>query len=205
MQDYKRLRVTDRAREVIRATYKFTSELPRSEQFGLMTQMRRAAVSLGLNIAEGCSRNSTRELIRYLQIAAGSAMELDFAILITEDLAFGDDAERAALLITPDSVSARTVISYSSATISSSRREPVLSLVGNQFPTHQSTNTPIHYSYRKASIGSSFAARIAGKIPNRTPVSALAASAVAMLDNGVDAGMDGHFVRMKTPVSIPST
>ena len=98
MQDYKRLRVTTRAREVIRATYKFTSDLPRSEQFGLTSQMRRAAVSVGLNIAEGCSRSSTRELIRYLEISGGSAMELDFAILITEDLEFGREAERERLL-----------------------------------------------------------------------------------------------------------
>jgi four helix bundle protein len=98
MQDFKKLRVSTHARAVIRATYRFTAALPREEQFGLTAQMRRAAVSIGLNIAEGCSRNSTREFIRFLEVARGSGMELEFAIVVTEDLTFGQAHEREALV-----------------------------------------------------------------------------------------------------------
>jgi four helix bundle protein len=89
MQSYSNLRVTGRAREVVGATNAFTGDFPRSEQFGLTAQMRRAAVSSALNIAKGCSRRSTRELIRFLEISMGSAMEIEFSLLIAEDLDFG--------------------------------------------------------------------------------------------------------------------
>jgi four helix bundle protein len=97
MQNYKALRVVTRAREVIKATYAFTRELPREEQFGLTSQMRRAAISVGLNIAEGCSRRTTKEFIRFLEIAVGSAMELDFALVVCEDLTYGSPQSRTAL------------------------------------------------------------------------------------------------------------
>ena len=94
MQDYKRLRVIGRTREVIRATYRLTRYFPKEEQFGLTAQMRRAAISVGLNIAEGCGRDSRKELLRFLQMARSSAMELEFAIIVSEDLEFGDPAAR---------------------------------------------------------------------------------------------------------------
>lgn len=96
MQDYKRLRVAKRARSVILATYDFTRTLPREEQFGLSSQMRRAAVSIGLNIVEGCSRSTTREFIRFLEIARGSGMELEFALVVSEDLGIGASSRRAS-------------------------------------------------------------------------------------------------------------
>ena len=89
MQSYSNLRVAGRARDVVRSTYAFTRDFPRSEQFGLTAQMRRASVSSALNIVEGCSRRSTRELIRFLEMSSGSAMELEFTLLIAEDLEFG--------------------------------------------------------------------------------------------------------------------
>ncbi|HET9425284.1 MAG TPA: four helix bundle protein [Gemmatimonadaceae bacterium] len=98
MQSYHNLRVSARAREVIRATYRFTAVFPRSEQFGLTAQMRRAAVSSGLNIVEGCSRDSTRELIRFLQVSAGSAMELEFTLVIAADLGYGSEVDNRQLM-----------------------------------------------------------------------------------------------------------
>ncbi|MEO5567792.1 MAG: four helix bundle protein [Gemmatimonadaceae bacterium] len=95
MQDYKRLRVAKRARSVILATDDFTGTLPREEQFGLSSQMRRAAVSIGLNIVES-SRSTTREFIRFLEIARGSGMELEFALLVSEDLGMGASSHRAS-------------------------------------------------------------------------------------------------------------
>ena len=97
MQHFDKLRVASQARVVIKATYAFTRSLPREEQFGLSSQMRRAAVSIGLNIAEGCSRSTTREFLRYLEIARGSAMELEFAKLVTEDLEMGNARGRAEM------------------------------------------------------------------------------------------------------------
>ncbi|HET9424473.1 MAG TPA: four helix bundle protein [Gemmatimonadaceae bacterium] len=94
MQDFKRLRVANHARVVIAAVYDFTRTLPRDERFALSSQMRRAALSVGLNIAEGCSRSTTREFIRYLEIARGSAMELEFALLVTSDLKPGTSSRR---------------------------------------------------------------------------------------------------------------
>src|SRR5258708_12854802 len=83
MQDFNKLKVAAQARAIILATYRFTASLPREEMFGLTSQMRRAAVSIGLNIAEGCSRGATREFIRFLATARGSGMEPDFPILVT--------------------------------------------------------------------------------------------------------------------------
>jgi four helix bundle protein len=94
MQDFRRLRVAARARVLIRSVYVFTRGLPSSEQIGLSSQMRRAAVSIGLNIVEGCSRSTTKEFIRYLEIARGSALEVKFALLVTEDLGMGKAAVR---------------------------------------------------------------------------------------------------------------
>jgi four helix bundle protein len=98
MQPYSKLRVADEARLIIKATYQFTASLPHSERFGLSNQMRRTAVSIGLNIAEGASRQTTKEFLRFLEIARGSGMELHFAIVVCEDLGFGIPSQRSSLL-----------------------------------------------------------------------------------------------------------
>src|SRR4051812_11180591 len=97
MQHFSKLRASGQARVVIRAAYAFTSTFPADERFVLVAQLRRAAISVGLNIAEGCSRDSTREFIRYLEIARGSGMELEFAVLVTEDLSLGKPDKRELL------------------------------------------------------------------------------------------------------------
>jgi four helix bundle protein len=97
MQPFQRLRVADHARALIVAAYRFTRTLPREEQFALGAQMRRAAISLGLNIAEGCSRSTPKDFVRFLEIARGSGMELEFAALISEDLEYGQPLLRAEL------------------------------------------------------------------------------------------------------------
>ena len=97
MQSYSNLRVTGHAREVIRETYRFTADFPRAEQFRLTAQMRRASISAALNIVEGCSRRSSRDFVRFLEIAVGSAMELEFTLLIADDLRFGAEARNRDL------------------------------------------------------------------------------------------------------------
>jgi len=66
--------------------YKATKEFPREELFGITSQMRRAASSIGANIAEGTGRRSDGELTRYLHIARGSAAELEYHFLLARDL-----------------------------------------------------------------------------------------------------------------------
>ena len=95
MQDANNLRVTAEARALAILVYQETAQLPAAERFGLTAQMRRAAVSVGSNIAEGCGRFGNRELVRFLQIALGSASELEFQAQIAADLKFlpmGGDA-----------------------------------------------------------------------------------------------------------------
>ena len=78
MQSAKNLHVYAKALELAKAVYAITAEFPGEERFGLSSQMRRAAVSIGSNIAEGCGRRGDKELIGYLHIALGSASELEF-------------------------------------------------------------------------------------------------------------------------------
>src|SRR5882724_3670212 len=70
------------------AIYETTRTFPREEIYGLTSQMRRAAASIGANIAEGCGRGSDAELRRFLQIARGSANELEYHLLLAKDLKF---------------------------------------------------------------------------------------------------------------------
>ena len=88
MQDANNLRVTAEARTLAVMAYRATARFPASERFGLTAQMRRSAVSVGSNIAEGCGRFGSRELVRFLQIALGSASELEFQAQVAGDLAF---------------------------------------------------------------------------------------------------------------------
>jgi four helix bundle protein len=98
MRDPGKLRVTTCARELVADLYKATNQLPVSERFGLTAQMRRAAVSIGSNIAEGCGRSGDRELIHFLHIALGSASELEFQLLLSVDLALLSESDAAPLL-----------------------------------------------------------------------------------------------------------
>ena len=98
MQNYNNLRVTARARSVVKEAYLATDSFPKREMFGLVAQMRRAAISSALNIVEGCSRRSTKELIRFLEISVGSSMELEFCCVLADDLGFGNKTATARLI-----------------------------------------------------------------------------------------------------------
>jgi four helix bundle protein len=77
MQDYKKLKVWQRADALDDAVYSLTLKLPNEEKFGLISQMRRSARSISASIVEGCGRSSRREFAYYLEIAVGSANELE--------------------------------------------------------------------------------------------------------------------------------
>ena len=68
--------------------YFYTRSFPDEEKFGLVSQMRRAVTSIPINIAEGCGHESDRELKRFIQIAAGSASELECEIILSEQLGY---------------------------------------------------------------------------------------------------------------------
>lgn len=86
------LRVWQDAMRLVTHLYAITSEFPKDELFGLVSQMRRAAVSVPSNIAEGASRGGGQDFIRFLLIARGSLSELDTQVRIAENLGFIRDA-----------------------------------------------------------------------------------------------------------------
>jgi len=83
-----RLEVWKKGVEFVTQVYMVTRRLPADEKFGLIAQMRRAAVSIPSNIAEGAARNSKKEFINYLHIAQGSSAELETQIVIAQKLLF---------------------------------------------------------------------------------------------------------------------
>ncbi|HXP86454.1 MAG TPA: four helix bundle protein [Bryobacteraceae bacterium] len=88
MKDFKDLRVWQKSHALTLAIYRVTQRFPKEEMYGLTSQIRRAAVSAAANIAEGCGRRSDREFRRFLQIARGSASELEYHLLLARDLRF---------------------------------------------------------------------------------------------------------------------
>ena len=71
-------------------TYKATKQFPREEMYGLTGQVRRASSSIPTNIAEGAGRNTDNELARFLEIAMGSASELEYLLILAKDLDYLD-------------------------------------------------------------------------------------------------------------------
>ncbi len=91
MRSYRELVVWQRAMQLTVAVYRCTKLFPREEMYGLTSQLRRAAVSVPSNIAEGYGRNSRREYRHFLAIARGSNMEVQTQLLIAKALSFGSD------------------------------------------------------------------------------------------------------------------
>ena len=91
MRDYHDLDIWQKAHELTLRVYKLTEHFPKEETYGLSSQLRRAAYSIPMNLAEGCGRSSQPEFARFLDIAAGSASELDYQMLLAKDLGFIDE------------------------------------------------------------------------------------------------------------------
>jgi four helix bundle protein len=85
MRDFRDLKVWEKAHRLALAAYRVTAAFPKEEQYGLTSQNRRAGSSVPANIAEGCGRGGA-ELNRFCRIAMGSAMELDYHLLLARDL-----------------------------------------------------------------------------------------------------------------------
>jgi four helix bundle protein len=88
MQDYRKLSVWEKAHSLAVSVYKVTRAFPKEEMFALTSQIRRACVSIPANIAEGCGRGGNVELGRFLQIASGSAHELEYHFLLATELGY---------------------------------------------------------------------------------------------------------------------
>jgi four helix bundle protein len=88
MQDYRKLVVWQQVHPFVLDVYAATASFPDEERHGLTNQIRRSAVSIPSNIAEGCGRETNSELARFLYIAMGSASELDYQLLLAHDLKY---------------------------------------------------------------------------------------------------------------------
>ncbi len=100
--NHKRLIVYGSSKSLVKECYRLTSQLPIQEKFGLSTQIRRAAVSVHLNISEGFSRKSGLERKRFFEIARGSIIEVDAAFEVAYELGFlnKEDFQQTGEIIT---------------------------------------------------------------------------------------------------------
>jgi four helix bundle protein len=88
LKNYKELVVWQKSYRLCLGIYKITKKYPQGERYGLISQMRRAALSIVSNIAEGYGRKTTKEYIRFLYIAYGSTCELETQLLLSGDLGY---------------------------------------------------------------------------------------------------------------------
>jgi four helix bundle protein len=92
MKDFRDLQVWHKAHLLVLAAYRSTAGFPKPELYGMTSQIRRCAASIAANIAEGCGKRGNPEFQRYLNIAAGSASELEYHFLLARDLGLLDEA-----------------------------------------------------------------------------------------------------------------
>jgi four helix bundle protein len=88
MGDFKKLAVWQASHSLTCEVYKITRSFPRTEAYGLTSQLRRSASSISANIAEGCGRNGDGELGRFVRISLGSATELEYHLLLSRDVGY---------------------------------------------------------------------------------------------------------------------
>jgi four helix bundle protein len=97
VRNYRDLKVWEKAHRLTLAVYRGTTHFPKSELFGLTSQIRRASVSIEANLAEGCGRRSDGEMARFVQIAMGSGSELSCHLLLARDLGLLEGVQYVAL------------------------------------------------------------------------------------------------------------
>lgn len=100
--NHKNLKIWNRARELVIEIYTLTEKFPKSEVFVLVSQMRRAAISVPSNIAEGAARLSTKEYIRFLLISTGSLAELETQLILCADLGYISNTEGEIIKLMKD-------------------------------------------------------------------------------------------------------
>jgi len=90
MHNFKDLNVWKKSRQIVKEVYLFTSNFPKEEKFGLTSQIRRSAISIPSNIAEGCGRKTQKDFCNFLYIAQASSFEFETQLMLSLDLGFLD-------------------------------------------------------------------------------------------------------------------
>lgn len=98
MRNFKKLLIWQKGMEIVKATYELTEKLPGEEKFGLTSQMRRCAVSIPSNIAEGSCNRSKKHYHHYIEIATGSSFELETQALICKEISLLTEEQTHPLL-----------------------------------------------------------------------------------------------------------
>ncbi|MBL1280720.1 MAG: four helix bundle protein [Fluviicola sp.] len=93
MRDYKKYQVWTKAHKLALDVYALTKNFPKSEQYGITSQLRRASLSIPTNIVEGTGRNSEKEFAYFINIAAGSAAEVEYLLIFSKDYAYISENE----------------------------------------------------------------------------------------------------------------
>ena len=114
MRPHEKLDVWNRSIDLVMSVYKATESFPKEERFGLTSQIRRAAISIPANIAEGAARDSPKEFTHFLSNAQGSASELETEILIAQKLGYFAETTHASLRTDLDSIG-RMIVGLSSS------------------------------------------------------------------------------------------
>lgn len=96
--DYKGLKFYEKAHTLTLEVYKLTGKFPKEEQFGLASQLKRASVSIGSNIAEGSGRSTFKDFRSFLYNALGSAKEVEYQLLVAKDLGFIENSTYEKLI-----------------------------------------------------------------------------------------------------------
>lgn len=97
MHNFKELKVWQVSRQLVKEVYVLTSNFPSEERFGLISQLRRCAVSIPSNIAEGSGRNTDKDFAQFLNISLGSAYELETLLILSLDVQFINTEQLKAL------------------------------------------------------------------------------------------------------------
>lgn len=98
LHNYKELKIWQKSRSLVKIVYKLTSKFPKDELYGIMSQIRRASVSIPANIAEGSGRGTDKDFNHFLDIARGSLFELETLFILSKDLEFLSDEELNSIL-----------------------------------------------------------------------------------------------------------
>jgi len=109
MQNYKDFKVWTKAHSLTLDVYKETKQFPSEEKFGLTSQLRRASSSIPANIAEGCGKNTNAEFRHFLNIALGSANEVEYFLLLAKDLHYLTEENFNVLTIDINSIKAMLI------------------------------------------------------------------------------------------------
>ena len=90
MRNFKELRIWQKGIDIAVKTYQFTGSFPKEDKYAIVQQMTRASVSIPSNIAEGSSRTSEKDYLRFIELSLGSSFELETQLIIAEKLGKGD-------------------------------------------------------------------------------------------------------------------